>query len=197
MRKIVLLSAFFFLTPLVIILSAFFLSFISSQRYSFHPGVGKSPKVAYAAIPKAGQTININIESEDSRITAVKEFLFLYKSVLTPFAETVVKTADKYNIDYRLIPAIAMQESSLCNNLPDKYEDTHNCWGFGIYGKKVTSFSSFEEAIDAVSKTIGLKYKEAGLITPEEIMTKYTPSSPNGSWAIGVADTMEKISISL
>lgn len=197
MRKIILLSGFFFLTPLVIMLSFLFLSFITSQKNNFFTFTNKSPKVAYAAIPGTKQAMVIKINSEDARVGAVKDFLSYYKSALTPYAQTVVSAADKYDLDYRLLPAIAMQESTLCNNLPDKYEGTHNCWGFGIYGKKVTRFTNYKEAIEAVSKTLGVKYKSAGLETPEEIMSKYTPSSPNGAWAKGVLATMERININL
>lgn len=195
MRKIFLLSGFFFLTPLVLILSFFFLSFITSQKnHSFTLLTGKSPKVAYAAIPGAQQTIILKINSEDARVGAVKDFFAYYKSALTPYAQTVVSAADKYDIDYRLLPAIAMQESTLCKKTP---KNSFNCWGFGIYGKKVTRFSNYKEAIEAVSKTLGLKYKAAGLETPEQIMTKYTPSSPNGSWAQGISRTMERLSVDL
>ncbi|OGH07699.1 MAG: hypothetical protein A2171_00650 [Candidatus Levybacteria bacterium RBG_13_35_9] len=197
MRKIILLSSFFFLTPLVIMLSFLFLSFITSQKYNSFTLTEKSSKVAYAAIPGAQQTIILKINSEDARVTTVKEFFAYYKSALTPYAQAVVSAADKYDLDYRLLPAIAMQESSLCNKLPNKYKDSHNCWGFGIYGNKVTKFSNFTQAINTVSKTIGVKYKAAGLESPEEIMTKYTPGSPNGSWALGVSGTMDKLRINL
>jgi len=197
MRKIILLSSFFFLAPLVLILSLLYLSFISSQKTNPFTLVGKSPKVAYAAIPGARETIILKINSEDARIGAVRDFFSYYKSALTPYAQTVVSAADKYNLDYRLLPAIAMQESTLCNNLPNKLKGSNNCWGFGIYGKKITKFANYKEAIDTVTKTLAKKYKEQGLETPEEIMSKYTPASPNGSWAQGVSGTMEKLSVSL
>jgi len=194
MRKIFLLSSFFFLTPLVIMLSFLFLSFITSQKNNSFTFTSKSPKVAYAAIPEAKQTMVIKINSEDARVTTVKDFFAYHKSPLTPYAKTVVSAADKYDLDYRLLPAIAMQESTLCKKTP---KNSFNCWGFGIYGKKVTRFSNYEEAIETVTKTLATKYKSAGLETPEEVMTKYTPSSPNGSWAQGVSGTMEKLSINL
>jgi hypothetical protein len=75
-----------------------------------------------------------------------------------------------------------MQESTLCKKIP---KDSYNCWGFGIYGGKVTRFDNYPEAIHTITKTLAVKYKKDGLHTPEEIMQRYTPSS-NGSWAKGV-----------
>ena len=86
-------------------------------------------------------------------------------------------------------PAIAMQESNLCKRSP---ENSFNCWGFGIYGQKVTRFSDYEEGIEAVTKTLALKYKADGLDTPQEIMRRYTPQS-NGSWAESVEYFMDQL----
>ena len=90
--------------------------------------------------------------------------------------------ADKYEIDYRLVPAIAMQESNLCKVIP---HNSYNCWGWGIYGNTVTRFSSYEESIETVSRGLKKYYVDQGLKTPDQIMKKYNPSS-NGSWAFGV-----------
>jgi hypothetical protein len=79
-----------------------------------------------------------------------------------------------------------MQESNLCKHIP---EGSHNCWGFGIYGDKITRFDNYFDAIDAVTKTLATKYRDKGLTEPYEIMTMYTPSS-NGSWAHGVSTFM-------
>lgn len=119
---------------------------------------------------------------KDPRIAYLKAFLRDYDSVLYDHAEVIVSTADQYGIDYRLVPAIAMQESNLCRVIP---HGSHNCWGWGIYGNKVTRFGSYPEAIDTVSHGLKKYYVDQGLKTPEQIMKKYTPSS-NGSWAYGV-----------
>jgi hypothetical protein len=119
---------------------------------------------------------------KDPRIAYLKSFFRKYDSELYDQAEYIVDTADKYNIDYRLIPAIAMQESNLCKVIPP---GSHNCWGWGIYGGKITRFASYTEAIDAVSKGLKKGYVDQGLTTPDQIMAKYNPSS-DGSWAHGV-----------
>jgi len=58
-----------------------------------------------------------------------------------------------------------MQESNLCKK---QLKDSFNCWGFGIYGKKVTRFDSYKQAIYTVTKTLANQYKAKGLKTAEE-----------------------------
>lgn len=191
MKKVILPTAFFLLTPLVLILSLSLLSyFYKGDSLSLST---QAPKVAYAALPKASGTLKISVTSEDMRIKIVREFFKKYKSALTPYADDVIAAADKYEIDYRLIPAIAMQESNLCKKI---IKNSYNCWGFGIYGKKVTRFDNYNQAINTVSKTLAMQYKSKGLETPEQIMTKYTPGS-NGSWADGVNHFMNQLDINL
>jgi len=121
-------------------------------------------------------------KTSDIRVANLKFFFRRYESVLYDKAEFIVKMADQYKLDYRLIPAIAMQESGLCKNI---YEGSHNCWGWGIYGDTVTRFDSYEEAIETISRGLKKNYIDKGLTTPEDIMRKYTPPS-TGSWAFGV-----------
>lgn len=118
----------------------------------------------------------------DQRIAYLKKFFRDHNSELYELAPYFVEVADRHDMDYRLLPAIAMQESNLCKKIP---VDSYNCWGWGIYGDKVTRFSSYEEAIDTVAKGLKENYIDQGLVTPEQIMAKYTPSS-NGSWARSV-----------
>jgi hypothetical protein len=118
----------------------------------------------------------------DNRVANLKAFFRKYNSPLYDKAEVIVKVSDQYNFDYRLLPAIAMQESNVCKYIPD---DSYNCWGWGIYGDTVTRFDSYDEAIETVAKGIKTHYIDKGLLTASAIMEKYTPSS-NGSWAHGV-----------
>lgn len=118
----------------------------------------------------------------DIRTANLKSFFRKHNSPLFDFADIIVKNADKYEFDYRLLPAIAMQESTLCKAIP---LNSHNCWGWGIYGNKVTRFESYKDAIETISKGLKVNYIDQGLVTTTQIMQKYTPSS-NGSWARAV-----------
>jgi hypothetical protein len=122
------------------------------------------------------------IGTADSRAANLKSFFRKYNSALYDEAEFIVQVSDENQFDYRLIPAIAMQESNLCKYIPD---DSYNCWGWGIYGNNVTKFSSYHEAIETVAEGLKKEYIDKGLVRASDIMEKYTPSS-NGSWAHGV-----------
>lgn len=149
---------------------------------------GGNRQFQLSGIPEV-QGVQTDITIADSRVANLKAFFRKYNSPLYNEAEIIVKVSDEYKFDYRLLPAIAMQESNLCRVIP--YE-SHNCWGWGIYGDTVTKFDSYEEAIKTVAKGIKKNYIDQGLITASMIMKKYTPSS-NGSWAHGVNTFLEAL----
>lgn len=194
MKKFVLLAIFFVGAPVFLllnILSVMYLSFharpINNTRLSFN---ADSTQFAYAALPTSLNIFETQATAEDSRAEIIRQFFARFGSPLEPYAEKVVAAADLYGLDYRLVPAIAMQESNLCKKSP---EGSNNCWGFGIYGGNVRTFKNYEEAIEVVTKTLAKDYKEKmGLETPNEIMQRYTPSS-NGSWAYSVNHFMEQL----
>ena len=194
MKKVFLSTIFFTLTPILLTFCILYFSFLGVEKkgllLSFLP---PNNNVSYAALPTSQNVLGDSISPQDARVAAVSDFFNKYNSDLAPFAQNVVSSADKYGLDYRLIPAIAMQESNLCKKAP---KDSYNCWGFGIYGKNVTKFQSYPEAIDTVTKTLATQYKEKGLETPEQIMAKYTPSN-NGAWADSVNLFMGQLQISL
>lgn len=128
----------------------------------------------------------MSVSTADARPLIIRNYLRRYRSLLEPYSRLLVETADKYSLDYRLLVAIAHQESSLCHKIPP---GSHNCWGFGIYADKVVRFDSYPEAIDTVARTLKKEYIDKGLDTPEKIMAKYTPPSVEigGPWAKGVS----------
>ena len=145
--------------------------------------------VVYAALPATQNIFTGDVTEGDGRVEKIRQFMAKYKSPLEANAEDIVAAADEYGLDHRLIPAIAMQESNLCRVIP---LGSHNCWGFGIYGKTVTTFSDYKEAIYTVTKALATRYKGKGLVTPDQIMTMYTPSS-DGSWAFSVRHFMDRL----
>ena len=181
MRKLFLLTIFTTLTPVVFILNivaVFYLSYLKEYQNPYQTNTYRQT-VAYAALPSVQSITQEEIGQKDARIEMVRQFFAKYRSPLEPHAKDVVSHADAFGLDFRLIPAIAMQESNLCRKAP---QGSNNCWGFGIYGGKVRHFVDYKEGIYEVTKTLATTYKKKGLVTPEEIMTRYTPGS-NGSWA--------------
>lgn len=192
MRKLLLLISFFLVTPVFLIFSLIFLSLLTYQKNSHKIMLSlfdQDDSVSYAALPTSNETFEQKIIQKDARVGLVKQFFASYQSPLEPYAQNVIDSADQHGLDFRLIPAIAMQESNLCRKIP---ANSYNCWGFGIYGGKVTRFPNFEDAIETVTKTLATQYKNNGLDTPLEIMSKYTPSN-NGAWARSVTHFMEEL----
>ncbi len=152
-----------------------------------------APRVLSASIP-AFPSISSAVFSADARPTILSKYLSRYKSPLYPLANYLVATADKYLLDYRLLVAIAQQESNLCKKI---IPSSHNCWGYGIYGDKVTKFDSYEQGIETVARGLKKNYIDKGLTSPEEIMTKYTPQSleKGGSWAKGINQFLDDIEL--
>lgn len=189
MGKLLLLINFLILTPFVLVFTLAlytYLSHVNTQRLVHAQPIST---IAYTEEqPLQSQVLGASDEN-DQRAEKLRLFFIQYKSLLEPFAENFVRSADQYSIDYRLLPAIAMQESNLCKKAPI---DSYNCWGFGIYGGNVKRFGSFSEAIDTVSGTLAKEYKNKGFETPEEIAAKYTPSD-NGKWVNSVTHFMEAI----
>lgn len=142
----------------------------------------------FTALPPQN-TISESLTVQDARVAILEEFLKKYDSPLVSDAKLLVDTAEKHHLDFRLLPAVAMQESNLCQKIPN---ESYNCWGYGIYGDKVLRFSSYEEAIEKVAEGLSTDYIHDGLTTPELIMSRYTPSS-NGSWAEAVRHFMEEM----
>lgn len=138
-----------------------------------------------APIPVSDTGIKSAIQTADARALIIANFLKRHDSPLTPydyFGSTLVEIADRYNLDYRLLPAIMMQESNLCKSIP---AGSYNCLGFGIHARGTLGFENYEAGFDRAAREIKENYIDIGLTTPEDIMTKYTPSS-NGSWAFSV-----------
>jgi hypothetical protein len=143
----------------------------------------------YASLPSSVPSISGHITAGDARSEIVKQYLEYYNSPLAEYAGDIVNLADKYGIDYRFIPAIAQQESNLCKVIP---EGSYNCWGWGITSVSSLGFDSYLHGIEIVTRGLKNNYIDEGLVTPDQIMTKYTPSS-NGSWARGVNEFMAQM----
>ena len=188
-KNSVLVLVFFIITPVTIGISLFSLfslkkNDITQQKFNTTNLVvsPKSGLSVYASLPSSIPSVSTSIEFADARPQIIKNYLVAYNSPLVPYANLLVQAADKYNLDFRLVTAIAQQESNLCKIIPP---GSYNCWGWGIHSKGTLGFESFEEGIETVSQGLRKEYLDKGYSTIEEIMSKYTPSS-NGSWANGV-----------
>ncbi len=162
----------------------------SLQSYLINPnsspgdvlGVNNDP--VFATLPSFDQQMKTSLKIDDARPEIIRQYLKKYNSPLVPHAQLIVDLSDQYDFDYRWMVAIAQQESNLCKRIPP---DSHNCWGWGIYGDKVTRFDSFEEALRRIAPQFTKIFlKGDHNKDPMVVMKTYTPPS-DGSWANGVS----------
>lgn len=146
----------------------------------------------YAALPQKNSETSQEVEKKDARSKIIENFFKGYNSPLTDLSDMFITIADKYSLDYRLLPSIAMQES---NGGRKVIKNSNNPFGYGIYGGLVIRFESWEAAIERVGKALREDYLNLGLKTPIQIMAKYTPPSlgKGGTWAKGVSNFMEEL----
>lgn len=182
-KNLYFVASWFGATLTTILFSSFFLYFTTKPKVVSY---NTSDFSLFAALPSNSSQISQKIGFSDARSKIIENFFKGYKSTLAQFSSVFIEVADKYSLDFRLLPAIAMQES---NGGKKVIKDSYNPFGFGIYGTKVIKFSSWEEGIEKVGKTLRYNYIDQGLKTPKQIMSKYTPPSAqkDGAWAKGVA----------
>lgn len=189
--KIFLIGSYFALIPIFIVFLMLFSLYIKYEGNGYVSRQEHKPQ--FQALPDINNQSSIGIEQSDARIKALDDFFAKYGSPLEGHAKTIVFEADSHNIDYRLLPAIAMQESTLCKKI---IKNSYNCWGYGIYGGKVTRFADYDEAIKTVTSSLSRKYIQKGLVDPHDIVKLYTPSD-TGKWPQVVSLIMQKLSDSL
>lgn len=123
------------------------------------------------------------VSVDQEKVSKVYTYLKGRNSPLASEAEYLVKMADKFDLDYRLIAAISIIESSGGINTYRPY----NAWGWGG-AENAYTFKSWKESIYTVSRGLG-RYKEGGRITPQQIAPRYNPHTPD-DWARKVTYVM-------
>lgn len=121
----------------------------------------------------------------DFRVERLERFFGRYNSPLTPYAHDFVELADKYYLDYRLVPAISGVESTFGKRIPYKSYNAYG-WANGTF-----IFQSWEHSIEVVSKTLREKYYDRGATDINKIARRYAP--PSSTWGRNVKFFMDKI----
>lgn len=150
----------------------------------------KAAKTLAADIVRAENSAILLSRSEkeddaDWRYLSLYLFLKEYDSPLAKFSDQFIESADIWQIDWRLVPAIAGLESFFGRRM---VPETYNAygWGGGYIG-----FESWEDSIDHVSRKISQNYYRRGLNDPFKIGPVYAP--PNSKWGSLVASIMNNI----
>jgi hypothetical protein len=119
----------------------------------------------------------------NKKVSNIESYFIKRDAPLAKYAEEFVKAAEHYNIDYRLVAAISIIESSGGKHTFKPY----NAWGWGKSG-----FESWKDGIWSVSEGLA-KYYASGRTTPQSIAPSYCPPSAD-AWARKVSYVMNVIS---
>lgn len=164
----------------IVLFAALFL--IHSPAHAFDTEAGGTAKLAMHAAKNKQKAI-------DPRVIQLEAFLRKYNSPMTNDAAVFIEQADKYNLDWKLIPAIAGLESTFGKFVP---QNSYNPFGWGIPSGASSgiAFTSWEHAIATVSEGIRNRYMNRGLTTIEKIGSVYAASP---TWSQRVRYFMNEI----
>ena len=149
-----------------------------------------SPQNTYANERLAGASATLVSLSDnknialDTRVKAIENVFKKHNSPLVEESRYFVEYADKYGVDWKLLPAISGLESSFGRRL---MPGSHNAYGWGgghIY------FDSWEDGINTINKALAEKYVARGAKNVWEIGPIYAESP---TWAVRVNSFMNKI----
>jgi hypothetical protein len=162
------------------------LFFIILISFLFFPQQSAASETASGS--SASLQSNLFTKGEDNRAKILKRYLEKHSSPLALYSDYFVKTADKYDLDWRLVASISGAESTFGKHIP---YNSFNGWGWGIYGNNAIYFSTWDEGIEAVSKGLRENYMNKwGTENVYEIGRIYA-TSPR--WAGNVTYFMDKI----
>lgn len=114
----------------------------------------------------------------DPRAKILSDYFASYNSPLQYQAQDFVDAADKYALDWKLVPAISGVESTFGKAAYD-----YNAWGWGIYGNQALGFKSWKDGIYTVSEGLRQNYFDRGLTNPYSINRVYA-ASPSWGWKV-------------
>lgn len=128
--------------------------------------------------------------TSDTRASRLRMFLKSYDSPLAAEADTFVAEADKYNLDWKLVAAIAGVESTFGKHIPT---GSYNGWGWGIFtgASDGVHFKNWADGIAVVSEGLRTNYINRGADTIYDIGWIYAANG--NSWGTHVRYFIDKL----
>ncbi|MBI5018660.1 glucosaminidase domain-containing protein [Candidatus Gottesmanbacteria bacterium] len=125
----------------------------------------------------------------DERVTKLKAYLETHNSPLADQAGHFVAEADRLQMDWKLVAAIAGVESTFGKHVP---ANSYNGWGWAIYTGQSDGrhFDGWKDGITVVSEGLRYNYMDKGLITIEQMGKRYAASP---TWSMKVRFFLDKI----
>ena len=156
----------------IILISLLILSLSAAPVY----GVGQTQEeISQNLFPNEAK---IETRTLDKRAQILADYFAKYNSPLQNHAQDFVDAADKYGLDWKLVPSISGVESTF-----GKQSYGYNAWGWGIYGNQTLNFNSWEHGIDTVTGGLKQNYVDKGLTNPYS-MNKVYAASPSWGWKV-------------
>lgn len=108
----------------------------------------------------------------DSQAKVLADYLKRHDSPLQYSAQDFIDASREYNLDWRLVAAIAGVESTFGKAILGGY----NAWGWGVYGNQAIYFRSWKEGIFVISEGLKKGYVDKGLNNPYSMNRLYAAS---------------------
>lgn len=124
----------------------------------------------------------------DKEAQILQKYLAGFNSPMKEHAQDFVDAAKKYNLDWKLLPAIAGVESTFGKQIPGGY----NAYGWGVYDNQAIYFTSWTDGIYTVAKGLRENYLDKGLTTPKSMNRIYAESPTWGSRVTYFMEELEK-----
>jgi hypothetical protein len=133
----------------------------------------------FSVVSSSAQIRRVEKSSQtDMRRVYLTKYLEKHNSPLVPYSADFIYYADKYDLDWRLVPAISGVESTFGKRIPYRSYNAYG-WANGAY-----SFESWESSIEVVSKTLREKYYDNGTYNIAKIARRYAPPSDSWGWKV-------------
>ena len=111
----------------------------------------------------------------DDRPNRLRAYLAANNSPMEESAEHFISEADRLNLDWKLVAAIAGVESTFGKHIP---ANSFNGWGWGVFTGEQDGihFSSWNDGITQVSEGLRYNYVDRGAVTVEQMGRIYAAS---------------------
>ncbi|OGG11408.1 hypothetical protein A2Z00_00570 [Candidatus Gottesmanbacteria bacterium RBG_13_45_10] len=185
-RKSLLVLAWFPLTYILLIINLTLLaSYTQTRANGTKLSTYPPEETPFQLTASAGtsQVLSATVTAGDARVLLVKSFLEKYNSPMSDIADAIVAEADRYGVDFRLVPAIAMCESNAGKRIPKKNE--YNAFGIAVYTGQLKgkAFADWQQSIEWVTKYIKEKYYDRGITDLRDIGAIWAPPSVNTQYS--------------
>lgn len=140
----------------------------------------------YAYEKEAGATASLSASfgelKIDMRYVILKGYLESIGSPMADKSQHFINEADRFGLDWRLVPAIAGVESYFGQHIP---ANSYNAWGWAIFTGKTDGrhFEGWEDGITTVAQGLKEKYINRGLDTVWSIGPIYA-ADVNWPWKV-------------